>query len=182
MHIVGGEFRGHPLFFTSNPKVRPMMQVVREGIFNIIQSEILETRVLDLFCGSGGVGLEALSRGADFCDFVDLDPSYTKKNIKKLGLEDYARTYKLDVFKALKLLKDEGQLYDFIFVGAPYEYPKIDEVMHKIDELALLAPYGFLMIEHRSNKDFPDDYNTFEKIKTYTYGQTYISRFRIKDS
>lgn len=181
MHIVGGRFKGHPLFFTNNPKVRPMTQMVREAIFNILQGRIVGDRVLDLFCGSGGVGLEALSRGAKSVDFVDLNPAMTRRNIEKLGVQDETRVFRLDVFKALTQFASEGGQYDFLFVGAPYEYPRTDEVIVKLDELNLMAPDGLLMVEHRRNRTFAPDYEHFTEDKVHTYGQTIITRYRAKE-
>ncbi len=180
MHIVGGRFKGHPLFFTSNPKVRPITQMVREAVFNIIQDRVVDAAVLDLFCGSGGVGLEALSRGAAHCDFVDLDPSFAKRNIQKLGVKDKSRVLRRDVFKALASLAEEEKRYDFIFIGAPYEYPKVDQVIVKVDELNLMAEDGFLMVEHRSNRSFEPDYTSFREYKVHKYGQTRITRYEWK--
>ncbi len=181
MHIVGGRFKGHPLFFTNNPKVRPMTQMVREAIFNILQGRIVGDRVLDLFCGSGGVGLEALSRGAEFVDFVDLNPAMTRRNIEKLGVQDETRVFRLDVFKALAQIASEGSRYEFLFVGAPYEYPRTDEVIAKLDELNLMAPGGLLMVEHRSNRTFAPEYGHFAEDRVHTYGQTVITRYQAKE-
>lgn len=181
MHIVGGRFKGHPLFFTNSPKVRPMTQMVREAIFNILQGRIVGDRVLDLFCGSGGVGLEALSRGAKLVDFVDLNPAMTRRNIEKLGVQDETRVFRLDVFKALAQIASEGNQYEFLFVGAPYEYPRTDEVIVKLDELNLMAPGGLLMLEHRSNRTFAPDYEHFAEDKVHTYGQTVITRYQAKE-
>ncbi|MEE8441639.1 MAG: 16S rRNA (guanine(966)-N(2))-methyltransferase RsmD [Spirochaetia bacterium] len=181
MHIVGGRFKGHPLFFAGNPKVRPMTQMVREAIFNILQGRIVGDRVLDLFCGSGGVGLEALSRGAKFVDFVDLNPAMTRRNVEKLGVQEETRVFRMDVFKAQAQLASEGSQYDFLFVGAPYEYPKTDEVIAKLDELNLMAPGGVLMVEHRSNRTFASEYEHFTEHKVHTYGQTIITRYQAKE-
>ena len=181
MHIVGGRFKGHPLFFANSPKVRPMTQMVREAIFNIIQDRIVDDRVLDLFCGSGGVGLEALSRGAECADFVDLNPAVTLRNIEKLGVQDETRVFRLDVFKALAKFASEGIQYDFLFVGAPYEYPRTDEVIVKLDELNLMAAGGLLMVEHRSNRKFASEYERFSEHKVHRYGQTIITRYQAKE-
>ncbi|MBU8914170.1 MAG: 16S rRNA (guanine(966)-N(2))-methyltransferase RsmD [Spirochaetales bacterium] len=181
MHIVGGRFKGHPLFFTNSPKVRPMTQMVREAIFNILQGRIVGDRVLDLFCGSGGVGLEALSRGAKSVDFVDLNPAMTRRNIEKLGVQDETRVFRLDVFRALAQLGTEDSRYDFLFVGAPYEYPRTDEVIVKLDELNLMAPDGLLMVEHRSGRSFAAEYEHFSEDKVHTYGQTIITRYQAKE-
>ena len=158
-----------------------MTQMVREAIFNILQDRIVGDRYLDLFCGSGGVGLEALSRGAKCADFVDLNPAMTRRNIEKLGVQDETRVFRLDVFKALAQLAAEGIQYDFLFVGAPYEFPRTDEVIVKLDELNLMAPGGLLMVEHRSNRTFAAEYEHFSETRIHTYGQTIITRYQAKE-
>ena len=156
------------------------MDRMRESLFSIL-GNLEGFSFLDLFCGSGGVGLEALSRGAKSVDFVDLNPAMTRRNIEKLGVQDETRVFRLDVFKALTQFASEGGQYDFLFVGAPYEYPRTDEVIVKLDELNLMAPDGLLMVEHRRYRTFAPDYEHFTEDKVHTYGQTIITRYQAKE-
>jgi 16S rRNA (guanine966-N2)-methyltransferase len=174
MIVIGGKFKGKRLNFIQNKKVRPMTQKVREAIFDILQFRIDGVSMLDLFCGSGAVGIEALSRGAAHVDFIDVNTNSVGKNVEHLGIGSMANIYRRDALKALDIMHKLKKGYDFIFIGAPYDYSNTEEILCRIDEYNILNPNGFLMLEHRKGAAFPPDFNHFGEKKKYTYGQTII--------
>ena len=154
-----------------------MTQKVREAIFNILQNRIDGIRMLDLFCGSGAVGIEGLSRGVDSVDFVDLNTNVVVRNVRNLGINGKVQIYRKDAGRALSIIQKKQKRYGFIFIGAPYDYTAIGDILRKIDEYCILEENGFLMLEQRRFSVAPDDFKSFQLHKTYTYGQTKISLY-----
>jgi 16S rRNA (guanine966-N2)-methyltransferase len=181
MRIIAGKLKGRKLFFVQNKCVRPMTQKVREAIFDILRDRIQGTTMLDLFCGSGSVGIEALSRGAVWVDFVDLDVRTVIRNVNALGIDGSVGIYRRDALKAPQWLRKEGKSYGFVFVGAPYGYERTGEILSVIGDSRLLEPDGLLMVEHRKGLGFPDALGGMAKRKTYRYGQTLLTTYGYED-
>jgi len=177
MRVIAGELKGRKLFFVQNRNVRPMTQKVKEAVFGILQDRIAGVEMLDLFCGSGGVGIEALSRGAARVDFLDLDVRTVARNVEALGIADRAGIHRRDALRGLRWLAAQGRSYGFIFVGAPYGYPEVAGVLRGIDETGLLGPGGVLMNEHRRGAAFPSAFPSFHESRQYQYGQTAITLY-----
>jgi 16S rRNA (guanine966-N2)-methyltransferase len=154
-----------------------MTQKVREAIFDILQARIEGVTMLDLFCGSGSVGIEALSRGARRVDFIDLDVRTIIRNVNALGIDSSVGIYRRDALKAPQWLQKQGKSYGFIFVGAPYDYDKTAIVLSLIGESKLLEPAGLLMVEHRKGTELPSELEGMKRKKTYRYGQTLLTLY-----
>lgn len=175
MTVIAGKYKGKHLFFVQNRRVRPITQKVREALFDIIQDRIVDAVMLDLFCGSGAVGIEALSRGAAEVDFVDLDTRTVVKNVKQLRIEDQVKIYRRDALKFLDTRSHAERTYDVIFIGAPYDYPNILEVLDKIDQHNILG--DIMLFEHRKGFDVHDEFEHFSEKKKYIYGQTAVNLY-----
>ena len=169
------------ILFISNAKVRPMSQLVREAIFDILQDEIEGADMLDLFCGSGSVGIEALSRGARHVDFIDLNTETVKKNVYRLGLTKSVSIYRKDALRSVEIIYKKDKNYDFIFVGAPYKFSMMNTVLGKIDDFGVLRSRGIMMTEHPKGSGILSDFQNFEFRKRYRYGQTEIVLYRSAD-
>jgi 16S rRNA (guanine(966)-N(2))-methyltransferase RsmD len=178
MYIIGGELKGRRLVFTKNPKVRPMTQLVREALFNIWRDHVTDAVMLDLFCGSGSVGIEAISRGAGHVDFVDLSINEVKQNANTFGIEARCSIFRIDALKALDRAVQNGKTYDLVFVGAPYPYPHLAKVLESFDRMPLLRPGAILTVEHEKGSELPTQFNTFNLLRAYSYGQTLITLFQ----
>jgi 16S rRNA (guanine(966)-N(2))-methyltransferase RsmD len=123
MRITGGILRGRRLITPKSPSIRPMRDAVRAALFSILGDLVSGSRFLDLFAGTGSVGIEALSRGAKHAVFVDNSAEAVKiieENLHNLGLEGQATVYREDVFKALQLLSRRDEQFDLVFIGPPY--------------------------------------------------------------
>lgn len=177
MKIVGGKLKGRNLEFIKTKEVRPMTEKVRSAIYDILQDWIVGKSMLDLFCGSGSVGIEALSRGAAHIDFVDLGIRSVTRNVVTLGLQEQAQIYRKDVFEAAKIIWKKNKTYDFIFIGAPYPFKKIPKILKDIDDFGILAHNGRLILEHEKGLVFPAEFKTYLLKRTYTYGQTIIQLY-----
>ena len=121
MRIVGGKYKSRVLCELKGENIRPTSDMVRESLFNILQNRIYGAKFLDLFCGTGAMGIEALSRGAAFTAFNDADRkslALLNKNIEKLKVDDNYKIYNLD---ALDLLKRAGGEFDIIYIDPPYK-------------------------------------------------------------
>lgn len=153
MQITGGRFKG---FKIKVPKgIRPTSAFNRKRIFDILR-DVKGFRVLDIFCGSGALGLEAISRGAEFCVFVDISNESiktVKENLKKLGITDMALVLKEDALKICRNWRGEG--FDLIFADPPYKWDRYDELLSGISDL--LKVYGIFILEISSRTRPPEN-------------------------
>ena len=174
MNVIAGSLKGRKLDFVKNKNVRPLTQKVKEAMFSVLQDWIVGKSVLDLFCGSGSMAIEAISRGASHADLVDLSVGMAVRNVNTLGIKEHIDIFRKDVLLALKLIHRKEKSYDFIFVGAPYGFPKTGEVLEAIDKYRVLKEDGYLMLEQPNHRDFPSEFESFAEKKQYRYGQTII--------
>ena len=148
MRIISGKARGTKLYTLDSMNTRPTLDRVKESIFNIIQSEIEDAIVLDLFAGSGAIGLEMLSRGAQkaiLCDKSKDAIEIIKKNIEKTHMNQKAEVYNLDFNSCLEKIKN--QKFDLIYIDPPYNTDYIAQSLKKITELDIIKQEGKIILE-----------------------------------
>ena len=178
MRIVAGKYRHRLIDYPeNNPDIRPTKDMVREGVFSAL-GDISNFKVLDLFAGSGSMGIEALSRGAAICYFVDrndLAIKVVKNNILKLEI-DNARIIQKDYLDALNYLLEKGECFDLIILDPPYASGYYARVLKMIYETSLLSDKGVVVVESEGDISY-DDF-TFIKSKRYHYGKTIVDILR----
>lgn len=170
MRIIAGEFKGRRLESPADYSVRPTTDKVKEALFSILSQKIWGSRVLDLFSGSGNIGIEALSRGAAECVFCDNSREslrLIKSNIAHCKAQEGARVIPGDFRKTLMNL--EGK-FDIIFLDPPYDKGLLEPAFELIREQNLLADDGVIIAEHRREEDLPEEFCGFEKQKERRYG------------
>lgn len=163
MHVIGGLYKNHRLIAPKTQKTRPTSGQLRESLFNICQTYIEGARFLDLFAGSGAMGIEALSRGAASAAFVDNSKECIRciqQNLLHLKLQSQGQVIYGDVFTQMEKLAKQGHSYDIIYADPPYEIVIEAEkstaaasqlVVQMIDKSTLLAPSGMLFVEEAKN-------------------------------
>ena len=176
MRVITGTARGRKLKTPANYDVRPTTDNVKESVFNILTNDVEGRTVLDLFSGTGQMGIEALSRGAKSAVFVDHDMAsvkLTKENLQLCRFE--ATVVKSD---ALAYLKTCGKgKFDLIFIDPPYDSPLYEEVLSAINRFDILSVGGIIIVESHVDKDIPDMEPPYKKLKTYKYGRVKITSF-----
>jgi 16S rRNA (guanine966-N2)-methyltransferase len=183
MRIIGGEHRGRKIKQPPIDTVRPTKDRVRESVFNMIAARVPESNVLDIFSGSGSYGLEALSRGASGCTFVEKDPlcsNILKENIALIKAEEASSVMTLDAERALKSLGESGSKFNLIFADPPYNYNINKKLLIMIYQYDILDPTGALVIEHSTREKLPNEEGDVSIYKQKTYGNTSISVFMKK--
>ncbi len=177
MRIITGKARGIVLASPAGDAVRPTTEMAKEGIFSSIQFDLDSRRVLDLFAGSGQLGLEALSRGAESAVFVDESQTSVdiiKQNAQKTKLFSQCRVLRMDFTDYLKKTSDS---FHFIFVDPPYAKKLLPEVVKKIMRSTALAEGGLIILEGEDRdpglQGVLDEYN-LEVKKEYKYGKTFV--------
>ncbi len=174
LRVIAGEARSIPLMTLDGLDTRPTTDRVKETLFNLLQNDIYGCRFLDLFAGSGQIGIEALSRGAKSACFVEKNKKAAEiitKNLEKTKLIDNSILIKKDVVSALSVLTDT---YDIIFMDPPYALNIEREVLSKIKENRLLDEDGFVIIEADIKRDFSfvtEEGFEITKIKQYKTNQ-----------
>lgn len=168
MRIVAGKFRAKRLTPPSHD-IRPTLDKVKQALFTRLQFEIEGARVLDLFCGSGALGIEALSRDAKkvvFCDVDNQSVSLTKKNIASLKIDNRqeVKVYRTDYLKYLRGAKEQ---FDLIILDPPYEKDFYVPALEVIFEKKLLAPEGVIVCERLRSKVISQDFFEVECVKEY---------------
>lgn len=179
MRIIAGEWRGRRLETREGMDVRPTPERVKEALFNILQFQLEGRRVLDLFAGSGQLGLEALSRGAAEAVFVDESresAAVVKRNIASLKAEAKTRLYQTD-FAAFLMRRQEP--FDIVFLDPPYRSGKLEVALPLA--AAITNPGGTIIAEHPTDEELPDEAGDFRKGKSYRYGKIYLTVYRHKD-
>ena len=188
MRISSGEFKGRKigkkrLFAGKGGKdvLRPTPAKVREAIFDILRNHLEGSSFLDLYAGSGTVGIEAASRGADRIIFVESVRSRAKaieEIVEKIGLAGRAYIYceQADIF--LKRGARSGERFDIIFADPPYASDEVEKVLSLIGEYAILDAQGVLLFEHEKKKEIPEKMASLTLKKRYRYGDTMLALYR----
>lgn len=155
MRVISGSARGLKLKSPEGLNTRPTADRIKESLFNIISPYIYDCSFLDLFSGSGSIGIEALSRGAKDATFVDFNKdsiNIIKQNISLSRLEQKSTVYNLDVSNAINTLSKNNQKFDIIFLDPPYNKGLLLPTLKKIEQLDLLKDDGFIICEQHINE------------------------------
>ena len=174
MRVITGTARGRKLKTPSDYDVRPTTDNVKESIFNIISFDIEGRRVLDLFAGTGQMGIEAISRGAGETVFVDNSLSsikLIKENLDICGFK--APVIKSDALSYIQ----NAEPFDVIFIDPPYDSTLYEQVLEKVNTIDLLKKNGIIIVEARKERALPDMKEPYFKKKEYIYGKVKVVTF-----
>ncbi|MCL2588185.1 MAG: 16S rRNA (guanine(966)-N(2))-methyltransferase RsmD [Oscillospiraceae bacterium] len=175
MRVITGIARGRKLREPEGSAIRPTTSMVKEALFNIIQFDIEGRRVLDLFAGTGQLGIEALSRGAASCDFVDSSKAayqLVKSNLASSELRG-GQVFQSDAVSFLS----RSQRYDLIFFDPPYELSNLDAIIEKIVQFDILNHHGIIACETKRETILPEVAAPYQKGKEYRYGKVKITLY-----
>jgi 16S rRNA (guanine966-N2)-methyltransferase len=184
MRVVAGSYKGHALKAVPGYSTRPTTDKVKEAIFNMIGPFFEGGTALDLFGGSGGLGIEALSRGIDKVIFVDRDGKAIqtiKANLASCQLEERAEVYRNDAERALKAIKKRELTVDLLLLDPPYKAQKLKALIETVSEENLLAKTGIIVAEHSHDVHLDNEIGLFKKIKNETYGIIGVSIYTYKE-
>jgi len=176
MRVISGTARGKKLIAPEGINTRPTTDRVKESIFNIIQRYIPCENVLDAFAGSGALGIEALSRGAESCTFIEANPealSILRKNVEGARVSDKSEILRKDIFDFLNLTNKK---FDIIFLDPPYNKGFLSPVFKIVKERKLLSENGIVLVETEFGGE-ETEFNGYECIKKAKYGKTVVSVF-----
>jgi 16S rRNA (guanine(966)-N(2))-methyltransferase RsmD len=183
MRVVSGQSKGRRLLALRGQTVRPTQAKVKEALFNILASLVAGARVLDLFAGTGGIGIEALSRGAESVDFVERHPPSRKvleENLKRCGYQSRARIHRLDAFRYLRQAARGVVPFDIVFVDPPYHTGILKKVLPLLSQDVIITHAGIMIIEHFHKTELPDVLGPFHRFRAQRYGDTVLSFYRRK--
>ena len=178
MRVITGKARGITLKTPEGMQTRPTTDRVKEAMFSIIQFEVPGARVLDLFGGSGQLGIEALSRGAKSAVFVDATENACKlirENLKRTKLEQEGRVVRSDYLDYLKRCRET---YDIILLDPPYAEVFLENALKYIVEIDILQSGGIIVAERPLGKDLPWDFDGYVRSRDYKYGNTLLTIYR----
>jgi 16S rRNA (guanine966-N2)-methyltransferase len=184
MRVVSGKKKGKFLKAVPGNSTRPTTDKVKEAIFNIVGPYFDGGLGLDLFAGSGGLGIEALSRGLEKVIFVDKDAKAIqtiRENVKICDLEDRSEIYRNDAEKALKAVLKRELSFHFIFLDPPYKKQQLVKLLALIDEHHLLSSSGTIVCEHGSELELPDEIGNLVIRKHEKYGIIGITIYETAD-
>ena len=178
MRVITGKARGVILKTPDGMATRPTTDRVKEAMFSIIQFEIPTARVLDLFGGTGQLGIEALSREAKSAVFVDEREDacrLIRENLRRTKLESYGRVVRSDYMAYLKSCREK---FDIIFLDPPYAEVFLENSLKMITEIDILQSGGIIVTERPLGKELPWSFPGFERSRDYKYGKTLITIYR----
>lgn len=180
MRVITGTAKGIRLRTLEGLDVRPTTDRVKEGMFSSIQFELSGSTVLDLFAGSGQLGIEALSRGAKQAVFVDHSPQairVIKENLEKTGLQSKAQVYQKESEHFFALCPDA--FFDFMFLDPPYRMDILQEILP--DLVQKLKETGKIICEHEKNLEMPEKIFNLQLQKQYFYGKIVVSVYAFEE-
>ena len=183
MRIISGKYKGHKLSSFDEDHIRPTTDRVKESVFNILAGYIEGARVLDLFSGTGNLGLEALSRGAATVDMVEVNPrsiAIIKKNIDKLKIEEGVRIHKADAVSFVN--EYVGEAYDIILIDPPFPLKICGNVLEAISRSPIANSQSQIAIEHARQELLPSPVSeNMTCIDTRSYGDKIVAFFKKKE-
>jgi 16S rRNA (guanine966-N2)-methyltransferase len=177
MRIIAGSAKGLSLQQPKSKDVRPTRDMVKEALFSMLEQDIKDARFLDLYAGSGTIGLEALSRGAQEVVFIDKQTAVLKENMLTTKLAG-GRIYTTMVANALKIIAKKKEKFDIIFLDPPYYSSEASAALKMLSGFDILAQNGLIILEH--DPKYEPEIENIELIKKKKYGQTALSFFKKK--
>lgn len=181
MRVIAGTARGTILKTIESLNTRPTTDRVKEAVFSSIQFDILDRVCLDAFAGSGALGIEALSRGAQSAIFVDQATEcqqVIKANLTKTGLIGRSQVFTGDVFEKLKQIKGKYPPFDLVFLDPPYGKNLCEKVILQLIQDDMLKKNAIIVIEHDSSEELNESIGFLSRVKSKKYGSTFISTYR----
>jgi 16S rRNA (guanine966-N2)-methyltransferase len=184
VRVIAGSAKGRRLATIRTLALRPTADRVREALFNILGARIDGAAILDLFAGSGAVGLEALSRGARLAIFVEVHEAtchLIEKNLRLCGLHEQAVLWCRDVLHVLPTLKMRGQTFDVIFLDPPYRASLVEDALQQLGDGRLLSGDGQVIAEHFIKRGLPERYGRLRRVRMVRFGDVALSFYRVED-
>jgi 16S rRNA (guanine966-N2)-methyltransferase len=178
MRIISGTLKGKKLRSLRGQAIRPTSDRVKESIFNILGQEVDGKYVLDLFAGTGNLGIEALSRGATRTVFVEKERSaidLIKKNLSHCGFEDRVHIMTGEVERAIRLLHRKGEVFDFIFMDPPYRRGLVQKTLGILQAQPLHHENSILVIEHDRREPLSESMEEWVLLRKRRFGDTVVS-------
>ena len=178
MRVISGKAKGIVLKTPQGMLTRPTADRVKEAMFSILQFELPNAKVLDLFGGTGQLGIEALSRGAKYAVFVDSQDAacrLIRENLRKTKLESEASVVRADYLTYLKTCKET---FDIVLLDPPYAEIFLENSLNLLAEIDILQSGGIIVAEHPVGKELPTQISGFVRSKSYKYGNTLLTLFR----
>ena len=191
MRVIAGAARGIHLKSIKGLQTRPITDSIKESLFNILSNVIPDSIMLDLYAGTGAIGIEALSRGVKYCTFVEIDREaiqVIKKNLETTKLKDKAQVLRCDVLEIIPYLEKDNLKINIVFAGPPYHLveksPYRDKLLILFDNLCssnIVQTDGILILQH-TNFDFtiPVEASNLDLYDVRIYGDTQLSFFKNK--
>ncbi len=189
MRVIAGSARGVYLSSLKGNTTRPISDRIKDSLFNILSQVIPDSNVIDMYAGTGAIGIEALSRGARSCMFIEIDKSaiqVIKKNLETTKLQDKAQVLRYDVFEIVPYLVKNSVEVDLVFASPPY--PLIEKSSYRDELLVLFSilcskrivqPEGLIVLQHKKTEfEIPTEAPYLELFNTRVYGDTQISFFK----
>ena len=184
LRVIAGVAKGHRLKTPRGMATRPTSDRVKEALFNIIAAFVPDSYVLDMFSGTGSLGIEALSRGAAYAVFVDYHKECVdiiKENLNYTKLQSKAKVFQADCLRVAKKLGRRGNRFDIIFMDPPYSKNLVEGALSSIVENGIIKDNGIIVVEHRKSDTVPQKIGDVELVRRQDYGDTSLSFYRRKE-
>jgi 16S rRNA (guanine(966)-N(2))-methyltransferase RsmD len=184
VRVIAGSAKGRRLTTLRTLALRPTPDRVREALFNILGERIVDAAVLDLFAGSGAIGLEALSRGAHVAVFVEVHEPACRlidKNLLRCGLQEQAVVWCRDVLQAIPALKTQKRMFDVIFLDPPYQTSLLEETLQQLGDGCMLTAAGQVIAEHFFKRVLPERCGRLRRTRIARFGDVSLSFYRVAD-
>ncbi|OMF37416.1 16S rRNA (guanine(966)-N(2))-methyltransferase RsmD [Paenibacillus sp. FSL H8-0548] len=185
MRVIAGEAKGRTLKAVPGMNTRPTTDKVKEAVFSMIGPYFDGGMALDLFAGTGGLGIEAWSRGIEKTVFIDrekISVDTIKQNVQTVNMGSAAEIYRNDAERALKALAKRGQRFRLVFLDPPYKMISMDSLMAQLVENQLLEQDAIIVVEHDAAHLYPEQLEHFEQLKHSKYGDIAVSIYHYYNS
>jgi 16S rRNA (guanine(966)-N(2))-methyltransferase RsmD len=190
MRVIAGIYRSRILKSLKGLALRPTSDRLRETLFNVLGAGIQGSRFLDVFAGTGAVGIEALSRGAEHVTFIENhapSAALIRKNLAALEVPSGVTVICADAIRGLETMeakiKTGDAAYDYIFIDPPYDATAAySQVLQKVGACKLLADRGIVTVEHRKTFDLPESFDTLKRVRLLRQGDAALSFYRREEA